>query len=306
MLLVILTAGCESLAPATARGCAQEPWGAISRAEAGHTADDVLVTESEKVSATGRFASAQVRICAYTKSDGTRWVLRGEGWSNTLGWVSVSLGPIGKPGDYPVRLEMALDGTGAEATIFVRSKGTHIAVFDVDGTLTRGEVLPAFLKSYLAEPRPFGVELARTLQERGCLIVYLTARAYEMTEATRTWREGWHFPPGVVHVSRSPLGLSGRTAAEFKRKFLEEVRGPKDAGGTRFIGDFAFGNRGSDLAAYLAVYPRANIYMMDYAASNDEQTPSRHYRVVHHTWKEVVEELRAPPPEPSQPARSCR
>lgn len=306
VLLVILTVGCESLAPGALSACAAEPKSTATGGPSRHIADDVLVTDRERVSVTGRFASAGVGICAYTKTDGGRWVLRAEGRSDALGWVSVSLGPIAKPGDYPVRLEIPQDGAGAEATIFVRPKGARLAVFDVDGTLTTSEVRPALLEGYLAEPRPFALELAETLRERGCLIVYLTARTHEMTDATRMWRDHWHFPRGVVHLSRSPVGLTGPNAAEFKRRFLEEVKGSEAADGTRFIVDFAFGNRASDLSAYSAVYPQANIYLMDYVAREDERTPSGAYRVVHDTWKEVVDELRRPSPETGPPARLCR
>lgn len=303
VLLVIFAVGCGSLVRGASPPCAPVPTGPIASGQPRHTADDVLATDSEKISATGRFANADGRICAYVKTDGVGWVLRGEGWSDGRGWVSVSLSPIPKPGDYPIRLEMPQDGTGAEATIFVRSRGTHIAVFDIDGTLTRGEIWPVFLKGHLAEPRPFGLELAQALRERGCLIVYLTARAYELTESTRMWREYWHFPQGVVHVSRSPLGLSGDKAADFKRSFLEEARGPREAGLAHFIADFAFGNRPSDLSAYLAVYPNARIYLMDYVARNDEEKQSEDYRVVHHTWKKVADELRTPESGPR--ARAC-
>lgn len=305
-LLVIFALGCQSLAPSASALCAQEPKGPIANEETRHTADDILTIDSDEVSATGRFANANARICAYMKHDDARWVFRGEGSSNALGWVSVSLGPIQKPGDYPVRLEMPQDGTGAEATVFVRSKGAHIAVFDIDGTLTDSGFLPVILKGYLTEPRPFGVELVQTLREHGCLIVYLTARAYERTQETRKWREYWHFPQGVVHVSRSPLGLSGAKAGDYKRRFLEDVRGPKEAGRPRFIADFAFGNESSDLSAYLAVYPGAQIYLIDYLAGSDGEKQPSDYRVVHHTWKEVNDELRRRPLESDQPARACR
>lgn len=86
----------------------------------------------------------------------------------------------------------------------------------------------------------------------------------------------------------------------------ERIRGPEGADAIRFIGDFAFGNRASDLAAYRAVYPRADIYMMDYVPGHDEQTPPGHYRAVHNTWKEVVDELGAPSSDTGQPTRDCR
>jgi hypothetical protein len=300
-LLAIVAAGCESLPPGASPACAPEPSGAIASGPPRHIADDALVIDHETVSVTGRFASANVRVCAYTRTDGVRWVLRGEGRSSAWGWVLVALSPIANPGDYPVRLEMPQDGTGAEATIFVRAKGTHLAVFDVDGTLTQSEVWPAFLQGYLAEPRPFGVDLAETLRERGCLIVYLTARTHEMTDATRMWREHWRFPRGVVHLSRSPLGLTGPRAAEFKRRFLEAARGAEGPGGPRFIVDFAFGNRPSDLAAYRAAAPTATIYLMDYVAAKDESKESTGYRVVYHTWKDAVDKVRELPA-----ARPCR
>jgi hypothetical protein len=298
-LLAIAASGCESLAPGASPACTAEPSGILAGGPPRHTADDALVVDHEEVSVEGRFASAGVRVCAYTKTDGIRWVLRGEGQSSAGGWVSVVLAPIAAPGDYPVRLEMPQDGTGAEATIFVRARGTHLAVFDVDGTLTRSEVWPAFLQGHLAEPRPFAVDLAETLRERGCLIVYLSARTHEMTDATRMWRDHWGFPRGVVHLSSSPFGLTGPRAAAFKLAFLEAAReGPH---GPRFIVDFAFGNRPSDLAAYSAAAPTATIYLMDYGAAKDEGKAPTTYRRVYDTWKQAVDELPPPPAD-----RSCR
>lgn len=94
---------------------------------------------------------------------------------------------------------------------------------------------------------------------------------------------------GVVHVSRSSVGLHGHAAALFKQGYLEELRGSAD--GSRFTADFAFGNMPSDLAAYSAVYPRASTYLIDLHAR--DIGPGA-YHAVEKTWEQVARELGRP------------
>lgn len=293
LLLALFAVGCASLGSAASAVCTPGPRRVGTAPSL--IVDDGLANDGERVLATGRFTGAHVRICAYVSTDRSRWVLQGGGQSDGLGWISIALGSFSTPGDYVVRLENPEDGIGAEATIFVRARGTRFAVFDVDGTLTQSEITPGLFEGPAAQPRKFGPELAKALQSRGCLIVYLTARAYQMTNTTREWRERSDFPMGVVHVSPSPAGLGGAAAGDFKRTYLEQVRGPVEADGSRFIADFAFGNRRTDLAAYSAVYPRARIYLIDLPPGDLGTELSSRHRLVRNTWEEALHEVSALP-----------
>jgi phosphatidate phosphatase PAH1 len=179
--------------------------------------------------------------------DQGRAITDGEGVANLK--VADSLAP----GIYDAAVEVEGDATFAKGAIWVLPAGTHIVVYDIDGTLTTSDaqiILQSLASlidgSYTPAAYPAATDLTwahRGLSEVG---VYLTGRPSLLDGATRDWLAGQGFAEGIVHVTTSAsqvLPTNGGVGS-FKLAFLQKL----EAAG--YVLDYTYGNATTDIWAY--------------------------------------------------------
>jgi phosphatidate phosphatase PAH1 len=160
---------------------------------------------------------------------------------------------------YAVRLVAEGDASAAEARLWVLPRGTHVTIFDIDGTLTTKDeeivknvkadlFFPILRRGYIPEAYPGAAQLTKAQAARGYVIVYLTGRPYWLQNTTRMWLEGpLGFARGVLHVTDSNEEAipNEKGVGAFKLKFLKKL---VEEG---FLLDVAYGNARTDIFAYL-------------------------------------------------------
>lgn len=151
-------------------------------------------------------------------------------------------------GAYGVRVEVVGDGTSVESAVWMLPRGTHLAVFDVDGTLTTddGELFEELLTGATPEAYGGAVDLTWAELSRKEIVLYLTGRPYYLADKTRGWLHDLGFAPGIAHFAPSngdALPTDGGVG-DYKRAFLNSLH---SAGA---ILDVAYGNATTDVYAY--------------------------------------------------------
>jgi phosphatidate phosphatase PAH1 len=122
-------------------------------------------------------------------------------------------------------------------------------VTDVDGTLTSSELAAVTSVIGLPDPEahPGAADMLRAFYQRGYYIYYLTARPEWLMQITRDWINARGFPPGVINTTQSKIGANGDGAATFKTGELKLLKAKTD-----ITPSYAFGNKASDVTAFLA------------------------------------------------------
>ncbi len=214
--------------------------------------------------------------------------------SDGEGWLELAL-PRLPVGAYRVVLEVTGDGTRAESTLRVLPRKASLAVFDVDGTLTRSDpqLAPDALHDrkhqraerwMQAKPYPGGCELTRLMAERGHQVVYLTGRPTLLAHVTRRWLEQQGCAPGhvILAVQKRHVLPRESSVGAHKRGALAALA----ADGFAFA--YAFGNASTDVSSYAAAgIPPDRTYIIG------EHAGEGGTRAVKDGWTDVVRELQA-------------
>jgi len=228
-----------------------------------HSMQDVLVTPGGAAEIRGKFAYGVVS--KDLEGEKVRVFLDAcAGWTSLGDFRTGSDGRIAVPvpaglgaGIYDVRLQVLGDGSLAPGRIWVLPEGTHLAVSDIDGTLTTGDdelvedvigdlFEPILTGSHAPDAYPGAAALTAALAGRGYVVVYLTGRPYWLTAKTRGWLAAGGFAAGALHVADSnaeALPTAGGVGA-YKLAFLRSLA----AAG--FLLDEAYGNATTDISAY--------------------------------------------------------
>lgn len=224
-----------------------------------HAAEDVLTTERTAVVAGAKFQYGPT-YKDLEDEDVHVWIDDCAGWqhvaektTNGDGRITTTFAPV-PYGVYELRYVVEGDATTAPATLWVLPPGTHVTVFDIDGTLTTSDfeiVHDVFddLASgdYVPEAYPSAAAMTRAYRGLGEIGVYITGRPYWLTKVSRQWLRDLDFAPGPLFLARSnaeALPTQGGVGT-FKRELLERL---VDDG---FILDTAQGNATTDIYAYL-------------------------------------------------------
>lgn len=226
-----------------------------------HFARDAVTTPRGSVKLQAKFSygdaskdleDEKVRVLMHTC---TGWTKLGEGLTDDDGWVEIDAAKVAKPGIYRLLFQQVSDGTYATSRLWVVPKGTKVAVFDIDGTLTTGdeevfkEVADDVVDDgdHVPEAYPGGKELSAWYAKRGYLLVYLTGRPYWLSPHSRTWLADQGMPPGVLRLTttHSDSWPSDDGVGQFK---LAELKALQSAG---LDIDVAHGNATTDISAYI-------------------------------------------------------
>eukprot|EP00505_MAST-04D_sp_SCG-Rhode-Island_P001648 Stramenopile-MAST_4_protein_1648 len=160
--------------------------------------------------------------------------------------------------------------TSTNATVVVRARiflwpiNSKIVVSDVDGTITKSDVLGHIMPTFGATWSHTGVvSLYSKIVENGYRLMYLSSRAIGQADRTKTYLDGLNegdakLPAGPVILSPDRLFQSlarevyYHRPQDFKVPALKDIRNlfPASAPSPFYAG---FGNRDSDIIAYKAV-----------------------------------------------------
>ncbi len=166
------------------------------------------------------------------------------------------------PGVYDVRMQVLGDQSTVSSEVWVLPRGTHIAVTDIDGTLTASdaELFRQVLDgSHVPVAYPDAVALTTAHAERGHAVVYLTGRPYLLSQKSRDWLSDLGFASGLLRNtdSTSELLPTESGVGNFKKAFLTRLL---DAG---YLIDLAYGNASTDIYAYLgAGVPASDVWII--------------------------------------------
>jgi hypothetical protein len=227
----------------------------LSYLAAHHYAQDVIGTPKGAVDVVGWFRYGptnkdleQETVSAFIDTCG-RWFPLGNRVTDRDGAARWSVDVELPPGEYHVRFLANGDATQAVSTLWVYPVGTHLAVTDIDGTMTTSdsEVWKEIaLGSYVPQAYPHAADLTKAHVDRKYVMVYLSGRPTWLVDPTRAWLKTGGFASGPVHVCNADSEAVPRDSGvgDFKAGWLSEL----EAQG--FIIDFAYGNATTDVYGY--------------------------------------------------------
>ncbi|XWS14684.1 hypothetical protein CRYUN_Cryun35bG0030300 [Craigia yunnanensis] len=174
-----------------------------------------------------------------------------------------------------------------DARIYMWKWYTHIVISDVDGTITKSDVLGQFMPLVGIDWSQTGVaHLFSAIKENGNQLLFLSARAISLAYLTRQFLvnlkqviyaslmlffcriDGKAFPDGPIVISPDGLFPSlyreviRRAPHEFKIACLEEIKALFPSDCNPFYA--GFGNRDTDEKSYLKVgIPKGKIFIIN-------------------------------------------
>ncbi|WCJ35405.1 Phosphatidate phosphatase PAH2 [Euphorbia peplus] len=161
-----------------------------------------------------------------------------------------------------------------EARIYLWKWNTRIVISDVDGTITKSDVLGQFMPLVGRDWSQTGVaHLFSAIKENGYQLLFLSARAISQAYLTRQFlvnlkQDGKALPDGPVVISPDGLFPSlfreviRRAPHEFKIACLEDIKALFPSDCNPFYA--GFGNRDTDEFSYLKVgIPKGKIFIIN-------------------------------------------
>ncbi|KAH9758290.1 phosphatidate phosphatase [Citrus sinensis] len=161
-----------------------------------------------------------------------------------------------------------------DAKIYLWKWNTRIVISDVDGTITKSDVLGQFMPLVGVDWSQTGVaHLFSAIKENGYQLLFLSARAIVQAYHTRRFlftlkQDGKALPDGPVVISPDGLFPSlfreviRRAPHEFKIACLEDIKALFPSDCNPFYA--GFGNRDTDEISYLKVgIPRGKIFIIN-------------------------------------------
>ncbi|XP_047334281.1 phosphatidate phosphatase PAH2-like [Impatiens glandulifera] len=161
-----------------------------------------------------------------------------------------------------------------EARMFLWKWDTRIVISDVDGTITKSDVLGQFMPMVGIDWSQTGVaHLFSAIKENGYQLLFLSARAISQAHLTRQFlfnlkQDGKALPDGPIIISPDGLFPSlfreviRRAPHEFKIACLEDIKALFPPEHSPFYA--GFGNRDTDEISYLKVgIPKGKIFIIN-------------------------------------------
>lgn len=216
------------------------------------------------------------------------WKALGRGRTDDDGRVRVKL-PALPAGIYEVRFQVAGDRSTTSAFAFVLPAGTHIAVTDIDATLTTSdsELAESMLSGSIPEMMPGATSLIDAHVDDGHIVMYMTGRPYWQSVPTRAWLALRGFPVGALRLADSNAAIfpTESSVGDFKRAKLRELL---DLG---YVLDVAYGNATTDISAYLdsGIAP-TNVWIIG------DHAGERGTNAVTGSWSAIAAQVAARPP----------
>ncbi|KAE8100655.1 hypothetical protein FH972_018532 [Carpinus fangiana] len=181
-----------------------------------------------------------------------------------------------------------------DARIYLWKWNTRIVISDVDGTITKSDVLGQFMPLVGIDWSQTGVaHLFSAIKENGYQLLFLSARAISQAYRTRQFlfnlkQDGKALPDGPVVISPDGLFPSlyreviRRAPHEFKISCLEDIRALFPSDCNPFYA--GFGNRDTDEFSYLKVgIPKGKVFIINPkgAVAINRRVDTRSYGSLH-------------------------
>jgi hypothetical protein len=216
--------------------------------------EDIVTPPGTPAAARARF-SYGTTAAALDQEPVAVWLDDCDGWRSlgthptAAGLIDVPIDGALTPGIYEARFEVLGDATVTVSYLWILPTGTHLAVTDIDGTLTTSDTelfVQILLNSYVPTAYPSAVELTTSHAAKRHVVVYMTGRPSFLSIATRQWLTDLGFAPGPLHLTSTPAeSLPTDTGVgDYKKAFLQSLT----AKGYRL--DLAYGNATTDIYAY--------------------------------------------------------
>jgi len=181
--------------------------------------------------------------------DCTGWTSIGTATTDGTGTADIAVAlPLG-PGVYEARFAVLGDATVTTGYLWLVPAGAHLAITDIDGTLTTSdtELFTQLLNgSYVPAAYPMAVELTTTHATKGHIVIYITGRPWWLTQRSRDWLRMLGFAPGPLHLAANNADIlpTDASVGEYKKAWLAGL----SAKG--YVLDLAYGNATTDIYAY--------------------------------------------------------
>ena len=221
---------------------------AVAKMTPRHVASDILTTGADDILIDAKFSygrvlkdleeevvdiwyddcSGSLQRLATLESDDEGWVY--------FRWAAEDLPAYGK---YELYFHVPADNSLARSTLRILPQGTKLAVFDIDGTLTKGdgEVMRDLYTDarrifgdrddYRPENRPGAPEVTRHRAEVQDLVpLYVTGRPYWLKQRTHDWKDSDGFFAGHLQTTRTlrEWRPSEEGVAVFKTEYLQSLQ----------------------------------------------------------------------------------
>jgi hypothetical protein len=249
-----------------------------------HDAADALVTSSKDVTLAAKFTYGVIKkdledenIRTYI-DDCSGWHALADVRTDSDGVAHPALDVTLPDGIYDVKLVVLGDGSIASATMWILPRGTHLALFDIDGTLTTDDAEliidiaeDIYDGDYVAQAYPGAIDLVSAHAGIGHIPVFMTGRPRWLSGVTRTWLADLHAPiaPLILAPGNAEALPFESGVGDFKLDTIAalEARG--------FIVDLGHGNASTDIYAYLgAGLPATQTWIIgEHAAEQGTQDP---------------------------------
>lgn len=261
-----------------------------------HSASDVIVRPGQTAALQAKFAyggalskDLEDEWVWVFVDDCTAWRYVGYARTDDDGRATFNLAGTLPAGVYDVRMEVVGDATVVPLRLFVLPSGTHMAVFDIDGTLTTddGELWEEILLGWRPEAYDGAVDVAWAEAGRDEVVVYLTGRPEILAAQTRGWLRSLGFPTGALKLARSAGDVvpTDSGVGTYKANYLLGLK----AAGYRL--DDAFGNATTDIYAYArAAIPLRRTWIIGENGGTGGTVP------VEGSWDAVAAQLFGEPP----------
>lgn len=205
------------------------------------------------------------------------WQDMGPITTNEAGYVDIVIPPANVLlGSHRMVQTVQEDNTTAESFVYGLPAGTHMVVFDIDGTLTINNAqfedeyaLEMFEAGYTPKAFAGAAALTREWASKGYVTVYLTGRPHSTMDITRSWLDQENFAAGPVHVTETleealPFNEG---VGDYKTAFLQSLVA------LGYTVDYAYGNEPTDVYAYENIgMPLNHVFTIGSKAGTDGST----------------------------------
>jgi hypothetical protein len=220
-----------------------------------HRAQDVIATPSTRAELVAKFAygptwkDLEDENAAFYVDNCAGWVALATRRTDDDGLATLAVNVNLPAGVYEVRAVARGDASTTLMNLWVLPRGTHLAVTDIDGTMTTADTelfKQIFDGSYVPQAYPSAQALTKAHAERGHVVVYLTGRPAWLLPQTRAWLAQQGFAPGPIHAADSNLDIlpTDGSVGAYKTDWLDEL----EADGATI--DLAYGNATTDIHGY--------------------------------------------------------
>lgn len=197
--------------------------------------------------------------------------------TNDAGFVDITVGaPEVLLGHHQLLHTVVADNTTAVSSVWGLPEGTHLVVFDIDGTLTINNAqfedqyaLEFFAAGYTPKAFAGAATMTQAWASKGYVPVYLTGRPHTTADITRAWLDEKSFAPGPVHLTENLVEAlpTNDGVGAYKTAFLQMLVGQG------YIVDYAYGNEPTDVFAYEQIgMPLNHVFTIGQKAGVDGST----------------------------------